>query len=266
MDRRRAARAHRAGARRGAGASRSASTSSCRAARPTRRLRQPPAVRDQLDLCFAERSRSIVSGLGDPTTMLNEARRGRLPLRRRRRQRARRHARWRAPAPTRSSSQGNEAGGHVGPTGHADARAVRDPRGRRSRCCSPAGLPPPEAVRRRWRWARPASRSAPASSPAEESDAHPAYKRAVVEADERARPSSREPARASRRGPCARPSSSRGRAARTRSSRIPSALAAILASPCRLRRRRSRGRLSPDGPVRSAWSTACCRPPRSSIC
>jgi enoyl-[acyl-carrier protein] reductase II len=139
-------------------------------------------VRDQLDLCFEEKVPVIVSGLGDPATILPEV-----------------HAAGcrmvavvggtaAAVKATKAGVdavivQGNEAGGHVGPTGtltlgQAAIRAVDAP------VLLAGGIATSEAVRAALALGAAGVSVGTRFIASEESDAHPAFKQAVVETGE----------------------------------------------------------------------------------
>jgi enoyl-[acyl-carrier protein] reductase II len=140
-------------------------------------------VRNQLDLCFAEKVPVIMTGLGDPTTIVSEVQRagcrvvpvvGSVEA-----------ARKAASAGVDAVIvQGNEAGGHVGPTGtltlgQSAIRAVDAP------VLLAGGIATPEAVRAALALGAAGVSVGTRFIASEESDAHPAFKQAVIEAGER---------------------------------------------------------------------------------
>jgi enoyl-[acyl-carrier protein] reductase II len=140
------------------------------------------SVREQLDLCYEQKVPVIVSGLGDPATILPEV-----------------HAAGcRLVAVVGSVAaavkvaktgvdaiivQGHEAGGHVGPTGtltlgQAVIRAVDVP------VLLAGGIAIPEAVRAALALGAAGVSVGTRFIACEESDAHPSFKQAVVDASE----------------------------------------------------------------------------------
>ena len=144
----------------------------------------PDTLRAQLDVCIEERVPVILSGLGDPRPFIAEIRRAGI--------------RFVAvvgslSAATHSSQagadavvvQGHEAGGHVGPTGtltlaQAAIRALAAP------VLVAGGVATSAAVEAALSLGAAGVSVGTRFLACEESDAHPAFKRAVVEAGERA--------------------------------------------------------------------------------
>ena len=159
-------------------------------------------LREELDVCLRERVAVIVSGLGDPAAVINEAHAAGVRF-------AAVVGSVRAARKVAAAgadvvvAQGNEAGGHVGPVGsltltQAVLAAVDRP------VLLAGGVATESAA------AAAAALGAAGVSvgtrfiASEESDAHPAYKQAVVDADERAthvtRACTGKPSRALRTG------------------------------------------------------------------
>jgi enoyl-[acyl-carrier protein] reductase II len=139
-------------------------------------------VREQLDCCFAEQVPVILTGLGDPATILPEARAAgcRLVAVVGSMQAARKTAGAGVDAVV---VQGNEAGGHVGPTGtltlaQSAIGSVSAP------VLVAGGVATPEAVQAALALGAAGVSVGTRFIASEESDAHPAFKQAVVEAGE----------------------------------------------------------------------------------
>lgn len=139
-------------------------------------------LRQQLDTCIAERVPIVISGLGDPRPVIPEIHAGGL--------------RFVAVVGSASAAagaaaagadavvvQGNEAGGHVGPTGtlslaQAVVRALDVP------VLLAGGVATAQAVQAALALGAAGVSVGTRFIASEESDAHPAYKRAVVEVGE----------------------------------------------------------------------------------